>query len=76
MKKQLTLLEKAKQSALGNKKHKVISNESIELAVAWASGEISFTQLMFAAELRSTSATYCFIARAFEAYVRSSKVKN
>jgi hypothetical protein len=68
MKKRETLLEKAKKIGRKPNTKQVIKDEHVELALAWAKNEISFTQV---AEVlgKSKGSIYAFLAHAFREYV-------
>jgi hypothetical protein len=60
-----TLVEKARSKALSRKSSTPITPEHIELAMAWAKGEVTTSQVAFALDRESESnAAYVMLARA------------
>jgi len=64
-----TLLEKAK--GLKTKRLSKVSDEEIELALAWVNDEVSFTQVMAVVQKKSGSAAYGKLAIALKAYLQN-----
>jgi hypothetical protein len=74
-KKNMTLLEKAKTYAdLKRYKH-IMSDEELELAIGWARGEISLTQISGVLGFKNISDAYSFISSAFSIYIRKKNKK-
>ena len=69
MKNKLSLVEKAKSSIDPRIGSRIYSEEEIELVLAWATGEITISQLSRAANLRSVPAAYPFIANALRQWI-------
>lgn len=63
-----TLLQKAKEEVISKKKVS-FSQEEMELAVAWAKGEVSSKQVKNA--LNTSSGEYLFLSRALRAHILS-----
>jgi hypothetical protein len=70
MKKELSLLEKAKLVKSSKKNY---TEQEIELALAWVDGSISLTQIVKVFQLKSVTAGYIFIANCLKYYIKNSK---
>lgn len=69
-----TLLERANGVQLKRRGGKAVSNEEIELAVAWHRGQISITQVAGALGVK-TGGVYPFLAQAMSAYAKKLEEK-
>jgi hypothetical protein len=71
-KKSLLLRAKAAKSKTIEK----VSDEQIELALAWARGEVSYTQVNFAiyGKHKNSGSTYPFIANGLRKYIQDKNL--
>ncbi len=69
-----TLLQKAKKRGKNNKPE-LITQEHIELAIAWVNGEIGAVQVQSALGIKSPSQIYSFLAFALKEHLLKSKNK-
>lgn len=67
-----TLLQKAKVLQLSGK-NKQISGEQVEVAVAWAKGEITYSQAQSVLSASKTISVYPQLARALKIYLLKEK---
>lgn len=65
----MTLLEQAKKLGKAPSKRINITGDHIELAVAWAKGEINMTAISKIMGFKYNSQTYVFLATALREYV-------
>lgn len=67
-----TLLQKARILQLSNK-NKQITGEQVEVAVAWAKGEITYQQAQSVLSSSKTISVYPKLARALKVYLSKEK---
>lgn len=68
-----TLLEKAKDFAMEVKHNRQATDEEVELAIAWAKGDVTLTQVAIAVENRVTgnfNRAYLILARGLARYLK------
>ena len=76
MKNNKTLLEIAKNLKIRNTNKKIFNDEEIELAIAWAKGEINLKQITEVLPfLKSQTQAYVFISNCFRNLVVHNKIK-
>ena len=68
-----SLLEKAKKVGRKNNTTRDITDEHVELALAWARGEISYSQIKNVLGLTAPSTIYSFLAFSLQKYIQTSK---
>jgi hypothetical protein len=69
----MTLLDQAKEIELKNpRRRNSINQEEIDLAVAWAKGEVRLAQVaqVLGIQSKNTKNAYSFLAKALGCYVR------
>ena len=72
MTKKPTLLEVAKKQKTGVYS-KGASAEEVEVALAWAKGEVSLSQIMRAMKVSNINVVYTKLAHCFKVYINSKK---
>jgi hypothetical protein len=76
MKKEKTLLELAKSHQVRKTHKKVFNDEELELAIAWAHGEINLNQILeVLPDLKSQTQAYVFISNCFRNLVIAKRIK-
>lgn len=70
-----SLLQKAKKQKSDATKMTVITDEHIELALAWCRDEVTYTQVNLALAHNSQTQTYITLARALKKHFKESNVK-
>ena len=69
-----TLLEKAKQYKFRDGRSSSVSDEAVELALAWAMDEIQLRQVGSVLSSKSNAGTYSFLAQALREAFRKDIV--
>ncbi len=69
-----SLLAKAK--SMRSKTIEKVSDQQIEISLAWARGEVSYTQVNFAiyGKENNSAGAYCFIANGLRKYIQDKKL--
>lgn len=76
MKKNETLLQMAKSHGTRKVHKKVFNEQELELAIAWANGEITLNQILeVSPHYKSQTQIYVFISNCFRHLVVSNKIK-
>jgi hypothetical protein len=76
MKKNQTLLEMAKSHGTRKVNKKVFNEQELELAIAWANGEINLNQILeVVPHYKSQTQIYVFISNCFRNLVLNNKIK-
>lgn len=70
-----SLLEQAKKVGRKNNKTQDITNEHIELALAWARGEVSYSQIKKVLKLTAPSTIYSFLAYSLQKHIVNTQTK-
>jgi len=68
-----SLLEKAKKVGRKNNTTQDITAEHVELALAWARGDVSYTQIKKALGLTVPSTIYYFLALSLRKHIETKK---
>jgi len=68
-----TLLQKAKKTATKTYRKSNFSNEHIELAIAWAKDEVTFSQCKVVLNCKGGNDTYIQLLRILKQYVKNLK---
>lgn len=68
-----SLLEKAKKVGRKNNTKPDITDEHVELALAWARGEVSYSQIKKVLGLTVPSTTYSFLAFSLRKHIENEK---
>lgn len=70
-----SLLEKARSIKTKNRSSRPLTEEEIELALAWANDEVSYTQVknVLMKDDNHNTTVYTFLARALKEAIRNSK---
>lgn len=68
-----SLLEKAKKVGRKNNTTKDITDEHVELALAWARGEVSYSQIKKVLGLTVPSTIYSFLAFSLRKHIENEK---
>lgn len=74
-----TLLEKAKQIPVEhNYRRPVVTEEEVELAKAWAKGEVTYNQFAIALGLnpRISATIYCRAVNIYKAIINNNYIRN
>ena len=72
-KKNKTLLEKAKLIKIKKPHKTLISEEEMDVALAWTKEELTLSQVMEVLALTSPTSVYSFLAKCFKYYVNTEK---
>lgn len=76
MKENETLLQMAKSHRTRKVHNKVFNEQELELAIAWANGEITLNQMLeVSPQYKSQTQIYVFISNCFRHLVLSNKIK-
>lgn len=71
-----TLLEIAKSNQIRKSHKKAFNDQEMELAIAWAQGEINLNQILLVCpEYKSQTQVYVFISNCFRFMAVSNKIK-
>jgi hypothetical protein len=68
-----TLLEKAKLIKVKKPHKSLISEEEMDVALAWTKEELTLSQVMEVLALTSPTSVYSFLAKCFKYYVNTEK---
>lgn len=71
--KQKTLLEKAMDLKTFHTKISNITEEDIELALAWVNGKVSFSQIQKVKNFPSATSSYIFLSSTLKKYILEKK---
>jgi hypothetical protein len=72
----ITLLQKAKLFESSRTQKKFINDEDLELAIAWAKGEVSIKQVKLVLSLSSHTRVHTFLADCFKTYINTEEQLN
>lgn len=71
-----SLLEQAKEVGRTSKIKAVYTDEHVDLALAWAKGDVSLSQVGAVLKITGTNAVYCMLALCLQRHIQSqSKFK-
>jgi hypothetical protein len=68
-----TLLEKAKLIKVKKPHKSLISEEEMDVALAWTKEELTLSQVMEVLALTSPTSVYSFLSKCFKYYVNTEK---
>ena len=71
---QPSLLDKARAIGRRSTVREKISDDDINLALAWARGEVTITQTFMAWEMKTSGAAYVKLSHALAQYIRNNNL--